>query len=157
ETDAAPDPPVAPTTEGPHRYTINVPHEDESVLNIGQACETRINDTGITGRTKSHIHWHATEEPNTTMVAIGGPTTVEMEGQGGNNLACNAGFMVVTEGKLWTDAHGQHYAVSRHGDIVVRTAGHGKRAVLQADGGDVDINAHHNVNLAAPTITLSAP
>src|SRR6185437_540084 len=65
-------PPIANPTEGPHRMTFVVPHDDESVVNVGKADpgHNRINETGITGKTKSHVHWHTTEEPE-TIISLG--------------------------------------------------------------------------------------
>src|SRR5690606_3799563 len=89
-------PPIAVTTSGPHRYTVLVPNQGEnSILSLGQADPAgspRINDTGLTGASKTHVHFHATEAPNTTMIALGGPTTHGWAGYKGNQLGQNAGF-----------------------------------------------------------------
>lgn len=150
-------PAIAAKTAGPHRYTIMVPHDDEAIVNIGQAAPTRINDTGITGRTKSHVHWHTTADPNKTMVALGGPTNEGWKGfQGVNNLSNNAGFMVVTENHSWMEAENQMYFLSRKHDAVLRTAGEERRVVVQADQGEVDIVAKHHVFVTSDAVAVSA-
>ncbi|MBM4359630.1 MAG: hypothetical protein FJ096_16125 [Deltaproteobacteria bacterium] len=150
-------PAIAAKTAGPHRYTIVVPHNDDAVVNIGQAASTRINDTGITGRTKSHVHWHTTADPNRTMVALGGPTNEGWAGfQGNNFLLKNDGFMMVTENHSWMEAKHQLYLLSREHDAVVRTAGAGRRAVLQADAGEVDVVAKHHVYVTSDAVAVSA-
>ena len=59
-------PPTAQVTDGPHRYTIVVPNQGEnSWLNLGQADPNRINDTGLTGQSKTHLHLHKFEAPQT--------------------------------------------------------------------------------------------
>src|SRR6185369_5984097 len=47
-------------TEGPHRISIEVPHDDETALNLGAASPV-IDDDGITGRTKTHVHFYVKE------------------------------------------------------------------------------------------------
>jgi hypothetical protein len=155
-------PAVAPTTVGPHRYTIMVPHNDRAMLSVGQASSKHINDTGITGRTDSHIHWHTLNSANAcglqTMVALGGPTTEGWKGfQGTNNLATNSGFMMVTDAHSWIEAEGQQYVLSRTHDVTLRAAGPARRVVVQADQGEIDIVAQKNAYVSAPGITLSAP
>src|SRR4051794_26489547 len=56
ETDNTPAP-GQPTTD-PHRITLVVPTPDETVFSLGMGAPTRIKDTGITGRTKTHVHFH---------------------------------------------------------------------------------------------------
>lgn len=149
-------PAVAARTSGPHRYTIVAPHTDAAVLNIGQACPTRINDTGITGRTRSHIHWHVTDVSK-TMLCLGGGTREGFVGHAANNLESNAGFMAVTEGYGWLEANQHQYLISRVGDATLRTAGAGKRVRLQADQGEIDLVAMNQVYVSSPGVSISAP
>jgi hypothetical protein len=66
-------PKVAEKTVGPHRYTIMVPHDDKAMVSVGQGAPHRIKDTGITGRTNSHIHFETREGEETARPAPHGP------------------------------------------------------------------------------------
>ncbi len=156
ETDAPNVPPANPTS-GPHRITFVVPNPDESVLSVGQACSTRINDPGITGRTKTHVHLHTTDKDTKTMLALGVGTHEGWKGHDANNLAVNKGFMVVTEANTWIDAQSQLYLISRDHDTTIRAAGDHKRVMIQADKGEVDVVAHKKIQESAPIIALMAP
>lgn len=144
-------PATAHTTAGPHRYTILVPNQGEnSILSLGQADPAgapRLNDTGLTGASKTHVHFHTTEGPNTTMIALGGPTRHGWAGYKGNQLASNAGFMMVTQNNAWLDAENQFYVVSRTKDVVVRSAL--KKVKIQADTENVEIGAKTDVTIGA--------
>lgn len=156
ETDAPNVPPANPTS-GPHRITFVVPNPDDSVLSVGQACATRINDPGITGRTKTHVHFHTTVDDTKTMLALGVGTHEGWAGHEKNNLAANKGFMVVTEANTWIDAKSQLYLVSRTDDVTMRAVGGEKRVMLQADEGEIDMVAKKEIQGSAPIIAFMAP
>jgi hypothetical protein len=118
-------PPIATPTKGPHRMTFVVPHDDESVVNIGKADPGahRINETGITGMTKSHIHWQTTEEPK-TIISLGKPApSLTVASSHENLIATIKGYGLFTEANAWHDAKEQFYMVSRTEDISMRTMG----------------------------------
>jgi uncharacterized protein (DUF2345 family) len=146
--DSAAAPSVANPTAGPHRYTILVPHDDKAVLNVGQgmADANHINDIGITGRTKSHIHWHTTEGTGKSMIAIGGMTN---EGWPGfkSVLGSMSGYTMQTEGGAYNDAALQFYIVSRTGEVVLRA--HTENVRIQADAKSVEIGANEEVVIGA--------
>lgn len=157
ETDAAPSPAVAPPTAGPHRYTINVPHDDASIFSVGQGCATRIADTGITGRTNTHIHFE-TRETAKTIVSLGGPTEDAMIFSYDEPvLGSSAGYAMVTEGVAWNESAAKFYVVSQGEDVTVRALQSGKRVVMQADHGHVDAIAGETVNLVSKTVTITSP
>lgn len=163
-------PAAASPTSGPHRYTIVVPNAggngENSIVNIGQAALSRINDTGITGKTKSHVHWHTTEAATMTLVSLGIHTNEGFAGLDGTNWqAVNTGFMMTTNADSFLDAEGQMYVVSRSNNVVVR-AQSGVVRVL-ADGGtgnvevmgknDVMLGGKHNVYLIADPAAVITP
>ncbi len=162
ETDDPTRPATASPTNGPHRFTIVVPNAggnaENSILSVGQAGPAdRIQDTGITGMTKTHVHFHTKEVQ--TMVLLGGPTANHgwSGPNGANNPAASSGFMVVTEGKAWQESRGHQYLMSKDADATLRSAAAGKRVVVQADQGEIDILAMQKIYATAPTITLMAP
>lgn len=156
ESDDVSRPATATSTKGPHRYTVVVPNvgggDEASVLNVGVGAadkKARIIDAGITGRTKSHIHWHvqATGGPE-TMVALGGGTKEGFTSfKGIDHLKDNKGFMAVTKGKAWIDATEELYMVTKAGQLVARIETGNAR--LQADVGDVELAAGHDVAIGA--------
>src|SRR4051812_13766003 len=73
ETDA-PNVPAANPTNGPHRATWVVPVPDDTTVSFGAASPQRINDVGITGKTKTHIHWHVNGGTK-TVVTLGSSAT----------------------------------------------------------------------------------
>lgn len=151
ETDAA-RPPVAPTTAGPHRYTIYVPNNDQSIVNVGQGVtgDTRIKDTGITGKTNSHIHWEVKGKANKTLVTLGGPATDSVLTAFDATVPTKStGYAMVTDGPAWHDSKGQHYMVSRTADVIIRTHGEKKTAALHSDTGDISIAAGHKIAIGA--------
>ena len=163
ETDDPSRPATATPTNGPHRYTVVVPNKggngENSIFSVGQAGPAdRIRDTGITAMTRTHIHWHTVDAPQ-TMVLLGGPTAHHgWEGpNGADNPATNSGYMVVTEGLAWQESRGHQYLLSKDGDAVLRSAGAGKRVVLQADQGEMDLVAKTKLYAIAPGVNISAP
>ncbi len=165
-------PAAASPTSGPHRYTIVVPNAggngESSVVNIGQAAPSRINDTGITGRTKSHVHWHTTEAATMTLVSLGIHTNEGFAGLDGTNWqAVNTGFMMTTNADSFLDAEGQMYIVSRGEDAVLR-AQKGVLRILADQGGgksnvevmatnDVMVGGKHNVYVVADPAAVITP
>lgn len=163
ESDDPSRPATASPTTGPHRFTVVVPNKggnsENSILNVGQGGpSTRIQDTGITGMTKTHIHWHTKDAPQ-TMVLLGGPTAHHgwAGPNGADNPKASSGYMVVTEGKAWQESRGHQYLLSKDGDAVLRSAAAGKRVVIQADGGEVDLIAKTNLYVVSPGISIIAP
>ncbi|MBN4059144.1 hypothetical protein JYT22_00660 [Endomicrobium sp. AH-315-J14] len=151
-------PTVAEITAGPHRYTIMAPHDDESIVNIGHGTpeEKRLKDHGITGRTKSHIHWHTTEPPQ-TMLALGGVTKEGFNGYPDtNNLENNEGIMGVTDGFCWFESEKDQYILSRAGHATLRTHGDSRRIVVQADKGYVDVIAKKGLYNLANYVKIQA-
>lgn len=165
-------PAAANPTSGPHRYTIVVPNAggngENSIVNIGQAAANRINDTGITGKTKSHIHWHTTEAATMTLVSLGIHTNEGFAGLNGTNWqAVNTGFMMTTNADSFLDAEKQMYVVSRADNVVVR-AQTGVVRILADEGGgkanvevmatnDVMLGGNHNVYMIADPAGVITP
>lgn len=140
-------PPTAQVTAGPHRYSIIVPNQGEnSWLNLGQADPNRINDTGMSGMSKTHIHFHKFDSP-ATIVALGGPTNHGWCSYKDTPLDRMQGYTMVTLGASYQESHEQTYIVSTDEDVVVRAAK--KRILLKADAEDVVIEAAHYVSLGA--------
>jgi hypothetical protein len=143
------------TTTGPNRYTVYVPY-DKSTLSLGKASDKWIKDDGITARTEKHAHIHVLNPQ--TMVLLGGCTNEGWVGpNGSDNPGSNEGFMAVTEGKAWHESRGHQYLMSKDGDAVLRSAASGKRVVVQADKGEVDVLAKKKVYAVAPTVSIMAP
>jgi uncharacterized protein (DUF2345 family) len=154
EGEAAPRPPVAPTTAGPHRYTVHVPHDDAAMLSMGRGCPDRIKDTGITARTNSHIHFE-TRETAKTAVSLGGPTQdVILTSYDSTVLKQSQGFAMVTHDQSWMESHKKFHITSTEEDVVARAME--GRIVLQADHGDVDVTAHHSVNLISKAVNITS-
>ena len=146
ETDA-----VAPAnpTAGPHRVTFVVPSPDHTTVSFGAAASTRINDPGITGRTDTHVHWHvATGDTTQGVVILGqGSQDVRLTDYDGSVVSTVNGYALVTYGDAWHDAKGQQYIVSRENDIVVRTSGAQKTAVVQSDTGKVLVSGGGDISV----------
>ncbi len=142
-------------TGGPNRYTLHVPY-DSTTLSLGKGSTSWIKDDGFTAITDKHVHLH-TRTPQ-TMLLMGGPTQHGWTGpNGANNPGANRGYMVVTEGRAWQEARGHQVLLSKESDAVLRSAGASKRAIVQADQGDVDVLAKSRVFAIAPTVTIVAP
>lgn len=145
----------AQPTKGPNRYTLHVPAE-KTVLSLGAASSHWNTDIGITGYTDTHIQFETKEEPK-TVVSLGGPATkATVKGYGDAAPVSTQGYSMVTLANAWHDAKKQHYFLSRSGDITLRTKGEGKRAVIQADEGIVDMNGATEVNIAAHGVVVGA-
>lgn len=147
--------PVGQPTTGPNRYTVHVPTES-TVLSLGQQSPRWNTDKGIEGYTDTHINFE-TKTGSQTVVSLGGPATkASVKGLGDAAPLSTHGYSMVTLQRAWHDAHGQHYLLSRTEDIVLRTLGHGKRAVVQSDTGTVDLNGANEVNLAGGGVSIGA-
>ncbi len=145
-------PVIATPTKGPHRMTFVVPHDDESVVNVGKADPGphRINETGITGMTKSHIHWQTTEEPK-TIISLGKPApSLTVASSHENLIAKIKGHGLFTEANSWQDSKLQFYMVSREKDISMRTMGEGQVASMQSDTGRALMWGGENSTVASP-------
>lgn len=83
-------------------------------------------------------------------------------GEGGEGTPCakaptgTRGYSMVTADRAWHESNGQHYLLSLEQDISIRTMGGGKRAVVQADAGHVDLNGGEEVNLSASGVAIGA-
>lgn len=143
------------TTGGPNRYTVHVPF-DLTTVSMGKGSPLWIKDDGFTSITEKHSHIHV-RNPQ-TMLLLGQRTQHGWAGpNGADNPGSNQGFMVVTEGRAWQEARGHQYLFSKESDAVLRTAGPNKRAVVQADQGELDLLAKKKVYAVAPTISIMAP
>lgn len=152
-------PEVCGPTRGPHRLTIQAPFDDETVFNLGhgkpEGGPRHIKDNGITGRTKTHVHFHtkaagpAGKPDVQTMIALGGPTQEGFAGFDGNVLSRMGGYSMVTTQSSWQDAQGQFVGIAREKDLLLHCAGEGKHAVLQAPAGSSYVSAGKTSVLAA--------
>ena len=149
--------PGSNVTTGPNRYTVHVPSEN-SVLSLGAASPSRwVTDLGIVGYTNRHIHFE-TKTSDKTIVSLGeAATRADIEAHGGIAPKTDAthGYVMITAQRSWHQANGQHYLVSHTADVSLRTIS-GKRAVVQAENGAVDLNAGKEASLSAPGITIGA-
>ncbi len=146
---------VALPTAGPNRYTLHVPTE-HTVLSLGQQSPRWHTDKGIVGYTDTHIHFE-TKKGARTVVSLGGPARkATLKGYGESAPTGTEGYSMVTVKDAWHDAVKQHAWLSREEDISLRTMGHGKRAVIQADAGMVDLNGGKEVNLAGGGVSIAA-
>lgn len=142
-------------THDPDRYTVHVP-TDKAVLSLGAASPKWKTDAGIVGYTDSHIHFE-TKKNDKTIVSLGGPAkTSAITGHGGDPPVSTEGYSMITAERAWHESEGQHYLFSHEGDISIRTMGGGKRAVVQADAGFVDLNGGEEVNLAGGGVAIGA-
>ena len=156
-------------TSDPNRMTIHVP-TDHTVLSIGAASSRWHTDLGIVGYADHHVHFE-TKTQDMTVVSLGEPaTTSSITGHGGDAPVSTQGYSMVTSQLAWHQARGQHYLLSQEQDISLRTMGSGKRVVVQADDGYVDLNGGKEVSLkgeavaiggassiATPDVTYGAP
>jgi hypothetical protein len=146
---------VAQPTAGPNRYTTHVPTE-KTVLSLGAASGRWNTDKGITGYTDSHVHFE-TKSGSRTVVSLGGPATKStLSGLGAKAPVHGNGYSMVTLQNAWHDAKKQHYLLSLAKDVTLRTMGEGKRAVIQAVKGMVDLNGATEVNLAGGGVAIGA-
>ena len=147
--------PLHSPTADPNRYTIHVPTETTR-LSLGQKSPRWNTDIGITGYTDSHIHFE-TKVNDKTIVSLGGPaTTTAIPGHDPRVSSQSQGYSMVTEKNAWHEATLQHHLLSRTEDMSLRTAGAGKRAVIQADHGKVDINGGKQVNVSGGGVSIAA-
>ena len=146
---------VGQPTAGPNRYTMHVPTE-KTVLSLGALSGRWNTDKGITGYTSSHIHFE-TKAGARTVVSLGGPATKStLKGLEDKAPVASNGYSMVTLQNAWHDAAKQHYLLSRTADVTLRTMGEGKRAVLQAVDGIVDLIGGKEVNLAGGGVAIGA-
>lgn len=153
---------IAQPTAGPNRSTTHVPTETTR-LSLGALSSRWITDIGITGYTDSHIHFE-TKVTSKTVVSLGGPaTTSAIKGYGDSAPVSTRGYSMVTAERAWHDSKLQHGLVSNQGDITLRTnapaaarGGAPKRAVIQAEGGSVDLNGKREVNIAGGGVSIGA-
>jgi hypothetical protein len=147
--------PLHSPTADPNRYTIHVPTETTR-LSLGQKSARWNTDIGITGYTDSHVHFE-TKVHDKTIVSLGGPaTTTAIPGHDPRVSAQSHGYSMVTEKNAWHEATLQHHLLSRTEDMSLRTAGGGKRAVVQADHGKVDINGGKQINVSGGGVSIAA-
>lgn len=146
---------VASPTHDADRLTIHVPAE-ATVLSLGAASAQWKTDFGIVGYTNNHIHFE-TKANDKTVVSLGGPaTTSAIKGHDEAVPVASQGYSMVTAERAWHESNGQHYLLSQDEDISLLTLGPGKRAVVQADHGHVDINGGEEVNLSGGGVAIGA-
>lgn len=149
ETDA-PNVPAANPTNGPHRVTFVVPVPDETQVSFGAASPQRINDVGITGKTKTHIHWHVHGGTKTVVTLGSGATTAgNVPAYDATIPTAGSGYAMATEGVAWHDSNLKQYMVSRTGDVVVRSVG--RNALFKSDAHDLAVEAGATVSIGAKT------
>ncbi len=146
-------------TRDPNRTTIHVPSES-TVLSLGQGSGQWKTDTGITGYTDNHIHFEtkvAGDGVGKTIVSLGGPaTTAEINGLDAKVPTKSVGYSMVTAERAWHESAGQHYLLSHEEDISMRAVAGGKRAVVQAKLGYVDINGGEEVSVTGGGVAIGA-
>ena len=146
---------VGQPTAGPNRYTIHVPTETTR-LSLGALSGRWNTDKGITGYTDSKIHFE-TKAGSRTVVSLGGNATRStLEGLEEKTPTHSNGYSMVTTQNAWHDATKQHYLLSRAADVTLRTMGEGKRAVIQAVEGMVDLTGGKEVNLIGGGVAIGA-
>jgi hypothetical protein len=144
---------LAHPTHDPNRVTIHVPTE-KTVLSLGAASDRWKTDIGITGYTDNHVHFE-TKASDKTIVSLGGPaTTTSTEGHSEEVAKESDGYSMVTSERAWHESNGQHYLLSQEQDISMLTLGSGKRTVVQADAGYVDVNGKEEVNLSGGGVAI---
>ena len=160
--------PATPTTD-PHRVTFVVPQPEGVVVSFGQGGPAdRIEEPGITGKTKTHVHWQTFDAPWPTFMVLGDKTkTAGQVGHNGDVPKKTKGFTVVTAGNAWQDSNLHQYLMSRTKDAALVALGPDTRTVVQAAGanGIVDINANKCVTVnssgmyicAQPGLTYASP
>ena len=146
---------VGQPTAGPNRHTTHVPTEG-TVLSLGALSGRWNTDKGITGYTDSHVHFE-TKAGSRTVMSLGGPATKStLSGLEEAAPIASHGYSMVTTKNAWHDAQKQHYLLSRTADVTLRTMGPGKRAVLQAVSGMVDLTGGKEVNLVGGGVSIGA-
>ena len=156
-------------TGGPNRLTDHVPTETTR-LSLGERSATWNTDVGIVGYTDSHVHFE-TKANDRTVVSLGGPaSTSGTAGYGGAGTGPTCppdpnvpmpplnthGYSMVTEVNAWHDTKEQHYFLSQTGDMSLRAIGAGKRAVIQADEGAVNVMGGIGVNVSGGGVSIGA-
>jgi len=143
------------STTDPNRVTIHVPTE-KTVLSLGAASDRWKTDIGITGYTDNHVHFE-TKVRDRTLVSLGGPaTTATITAHDASVPTKSEGYSMVTDQRAWHESDGQHYLLSQQQDISMLTLGFGKRAVVQADRGYVDVNGGEEVNVCGGGVAIGA-
>jgi len=148
ETDAfRPDP--AHPTDDPHRYTIYVPHPDNSRINIGRAHPSA-GETGISLDTKSHIHCYTYADDSLTYLSLGAPPKTG----GFDSNRATKGYSLQTHGDSTHIAKGLVTVASIEDSLWllaknnVRINSREKSLALSAEK-DIQANADGNVNITA--------
>lgn len=105
-------PDAAAQTPGPHRYTVYVPSDDKTILNLGTSVDGW--DTGITGATLSTVHF-ATTGLFKTSLSLGAAAA---SGMSANKLT--NGFAVTTDGFSFQRAAGPIVSWSDNAGITLQ-------------------------------------
>ena len=150
-----------PANSGPtkddHRFTVSAPTPDESVFSVGKGSAAgiehsslkHIKDTGITGRTKSHVHFETTGDPQ-TILSLGGPATdsrLISDFFQGVVPRASVGYSMVTKGDAVANSLNQFYIVSDMGDVQIHSLT--QNVNVQATERTVSIEAGKHVTVAA--------
>ncbi|AUX44349.1 uncharacterized protein SOCE26_058130 [Sorangium cellulosum] len=150
----SPEVPSAQTTD-PHRLTLYVPTPDATVVSLGKGASDRIPETGITGKTNTHIHWETVSDPARTLVMLGGPMLADGPGGDGAVAKESKGYAMMTAGHGWHCADLQQRFIARGGDIVLRTTsamganGAKPTAQIQSDQGNVEVIAKTTIGIGS--------
>ncbi|MEO7328517.1 MAG: hypothetical protein ABI193_08065, partial [Minicystis sp.] len=146
-------------THDANRTTIHTPSET-TVLSLGHGSGHWKTDLGITGYTDNHIHFEtksAAAGAGKTIVSLGGSaTTSDIDGLDEAVPKHSQGYSMVTAERAWHESVGQHYLISQEGDISLRALAAGKRAVVQAKAGFVDVNGGEEVSVTGGGIAIGA-
>ncbi len=142
-----PDP--ANPTAGPHRYTIYVPHNDGSRVNIG-APHPVAGETGIALETMTHVHTWAWGPGHATYMSLGAPPV----SRGADNNKKTTGYSLFTLGASSTvvfkeiaiQSLSKGMALTAFSNIKMQSE---KANVDIASGGSTSITADMLVNISA--------
>ena len=146
---------VAAPTHDADRHTIHVPSE-ETVLSLGAASPRWKTDIGITGYTNAHVHFETKTGDHKTIVSLGESAhTAAIHGFGSLPPSGTEGYAMVTDGHAWHESQGQHYILAQEGDMLAFALGAGRRVVVQADAGGVDLNGEE-VTLSGGSVAIGA-
>lgn len=141
KSDASRPDPAKPTA-GPHRYTIYVPYDDVSRVNIGHAHPIK-GEMGIAMETKTHINAFAFDGPHTTCLSLGSAAAHVGFGTNGRTR----GYALHTVGASNHVAHKQVLINSRH-DGMFLTAN--KSIRVDSHTATVGISGLAGVNISTP-------
>lgn len=140
----------------PNRLTIYVPWAQNlwTIANFGAEHAEQPFGNGIFMRTKEHIQWQTTE----AFVTMGGNSSHISAPEGADGCPGNNwGYSLVTSRNAYLHADGQHLLRSLTDNMVLRTKGEGRWAVLQSNDGIAEVNSGMHVGInSSKKIFISA-